>query len=147
MSEDQIPSDQSSGFAPISLARITVVEHIYHQCLSRATEPYSIQSGFTRHTAVVEQPYNRWCTVGESWQKIDVGWMQDCLAMLVVVNNEDPPSDKNLHLSFFDEDDPNPSKYWVIPPGESFKGTPSSSDLVIRSSGGTARFTIHCLPG
>jgi len=127
-----------------TLARITVVEHIYHQCIE--TDPFSVTSGFTRHTQIKEQPYSRKCVANEGWSNLDFGWMKDLMGMIVLVNETkaDPfqSSSKILELAFAN----NPDDCWVILAGESFRGSPSNNDLIVRCRSGDCRYTIHCLP-
>lgn len=135
-----------------ALARVTVVEQVYYQY--EDVEPYSIRSGFTRHTEIQEQPYFRWCTATEDWKPLDFGWMDDKLGMFVLVNeteaivtisesnNAVPVSKQIIQICFSD----NKESFWQVMPGESFRGTPSDTDISIRCNVGKSKFTLHCIP-
>ncbi len=132
--------------------RITVVETVYHQVMG--DQPDCLESRFTREVESQEQPYRRNCKVGEEWQALDTGWLDE-VSMLVIRNEEGTnlqvhPTEeqkadlakKVLLLSSTDS-----STNWLILPGESFRGVPSTvKNLEVRSQSGTIRFILYATP-
>lgn len=66
-------------------ALLTVVQSYYHQ--QEGMQPTQIEARYTRELKTDEQPYVRHFKVGETWDKLDTGWLTDC-SLLIVKNNE-----------------------------------------------------------
>lgn len=137
---------------PASPARMTVVETVYHADARGPTDLPGL--GFSRALSSDEQPYLRRIAVGEEWQPLDVGWVHHPAHVVVknhageglqrVPTNEQRAeiAAKVVLLAFSEHD----AGAWVIPPGESFRGTPSTPRMLIRCMNGEAKVTVLVIP-
>lgn len=140
---------------PQQPSQLTVVQSLYHT--SGEFGPTELPpSRFARQLQSSDQPYVRHVTVGEEWTPIDAGWVKDC-GMLCVFNREGeslaaiPTQEQAKQIALrvvelaFAADDP--ECFWLIRPGESFRGEPSGTrSLVVRCRKGSAKVTIAALP-
>ena len=136
-------------------SRLTVVEQVYYQ--REDSDLQCTENGFSRDLDTDEQQYVRGpMGVGEKWEKLDTGWVEE-VAMIVVRNNEG----EGLKLQPTEEEKEESAKkiielsldsdirggVWLVPPGESFRGYPSNSSIVyIRCQYGETKFTITAIP-
>lgn len=133
--------------------RLTVVEQVYYQAFGE--DAYQITSQFSYSLeSRDEQVYSKRNKVGESWEPIDLGWLDDC-SVLIIENNEGTfnqtvPTEfqttealkKILEVRHKDD-----KHAWLILPTTSVRFHPSDAkNLVIRSKFGTAKFTINAIP-
>lgn len=138
--------------------RLTVVENVYHQ--TQGEDPFHISTTFERKLQTQEQPYSRTTSVGEEWEQLDCGWLGDNVGMLIIANNEGkfariPTEEEREEVAkrvliigyrYRDLDSP-ACDAWEIPPGESFRGSPTNSkSLYIKSLSGRTKYTINLIP-
>lgn len=145
MVEDSPPEDPRD--------RITVVEYLYFNPFG--DQPSAVESKFSRPlTSKDEQPYERRLRVGEEWMQLDMGWLKE-VSMLRIHNQEGQfrlinPTEEEIAESqkkVLEVRYQGSSGTWLIPPGESMRGTPSSPHtLQIRCQSGDARFTLYAFP-
>ena len=142
--------------------RLTVVETVYHRSIGQ--EPSMFDSRFSRELKTRDQPYGpRRLVATEKWALVDLGWVKS--AGMIVVRNEEGqhlqanPTEqeraetrrKVLEIAWQETvDNPEieePSNYsWLVPPGESFRGYPACSKLLIRCRSGNAKYTLFVVP-
>ena len=135
--------------------RMTVAGHIYFQIPK--TDAVHIPLAFDRGVLEPEQPYSRSprTGIGPEWTQLDLGWLSDCVGMVIIQNLEKPnqsgypqEDDKVLELGYWwyrdvDEDKP----HFKIHPGESQPITPSHpAYLYLRCKNGPALYSITVLP-
>lgn len=136
-------------------SRLTVVESLYHQ--ASGEEGMMVSSRFSRDLESDDQAYGpRRLKATEEWQPLDCGWVEE-MGMVSITNEEGKrlqvnPTEKEkeatakkvLELALT----PNPDSLWsfLIPPGESFRGYPSTQKLWIRSQSGITRFSNFVIP-
>jgi hypothetical protein len=139
----------------IRKSRIVVVETVHYQ--QDDAQPNTITHRFNRFTQTDEQAFMRLMTVGESWQSINAGWL-DQVGMLVIINREgafrqgqptqqqrDEMAQRILEITFgsyppFHID-------MTIPPGESLRLYPTDlSRIRIKCHKGEAKTTIWAAP-
>ena len=65
--------------------RLTVVGSIY--CQEPGEQPVSQELLFVRELASAEQPWQRRTRIGEDWQPLETGWIDDP-GMVVLANDE-----------------------------------------------------------
>lgn len=140
-------------------ARLVSVSTVYHQLLPG--QPTGQQRQWSRPLASDQQPYGpRTLTVGEEWMPLDCGWVTD-VGYVVIQNEEgkftqtipteeerEAAAGKVLEVAFpgWNANDPIHHR-WLVPPGETFSGTPSlASCLRIRSRSGPCRYTLTVYP-
>jgi hypothetical protein len=142
--------------AATQLSRITVTEMLYHW--SPTDEPEFVQRGWNRMIQSDEQSYRRRVLVKEEWQAIDCGWLRGQDLCLLFISNEPDdqagnptPEEKQVsdakvvELAFGNEAHVSPS--WLIYPGESFRGCPSTTEnLLLRCQRGIARVNLFLVP-
>lgn len=135
--------------------RLTVLNKVYHS--TRGQSPRLFDHGYSVPLLGEEhQPYERQGYAIESWEHLDLGWMNNENAgLLVIINNEGKfldryPTDEErensakrvLELGYS-----NSSPRWLIPPQCQMQAWPSEiEDLCIRSSFEQARFTLLVFP-
>lgn len=158
MNDDLIlPSNKKIGLDPKrkEAATITVVESTYFRKTTR-TEPITNITRFSRQLKTKEQDYFRTLTIGEEWLRIDCGWLQNNVGMLLVTNEQGAAGDttptpqersdeaaKIVELSYTRES----QQSWLIYPQESMRGVPSAAtDLYVRCQKGEAEVSFHLLP-
>lgn len=135
-------------------ARIVVVESVYHQRFGE--DPEEVQSRFSRALESNEQLYKRQLKATEEWQPLDCGWLRGNVGMLVIANTEgqfltpNPTDEEREALSkrVIEVAYGAGIKFsWLIPPGESMRGCPSSAgSLHVRCHSETATFTLYLFP-
>ncbi len=145
--------------------RITVVESVYFQELNE--QPQLIESRYTRELQSQEQVYQRRVLATEEWQPLDTGWI-DNVGMIVIQNNvgifspvlpteeeREEAVKKILRIAFLSalypidssQGMPEPEDFWIIPPKESYRATPSdASNLMIRSECGEFKYNLVVYP-
>lgn len=133
-------------------SRVTVVETVYHQTGEGHTTP--IESKYQRFLGSVGPGYLRLQTVGEDWQPLDVGWVQD--ASFLHIRNEKPrysrvptaveqgiAESKVLELRMEDSEIP----FSEVRVGESIRINPMYVRMIqVRCRSGEAKFTVNVLP-
>lgn len=134
--------------------RLTVVEKVYHQNPGKG--PTETVGSFSRDLETKQQIYVRYLDATEEWQPLDTGWLWKDVGHLIVQNDEGQsprvkPTEEELEelakrvieLSY----DPDGEGSWLVPPGESMRGTPSSAfKLFFRCRSGTTEFTLTLVP-
>jgi len=150
---EQITTSASFKDREASLkARLVVVETVY--CQSPGEQPVAVESRFGRALNSQEQPYRRVIKVGESWQPLDHGWVEEA-SMLVISNEEGKylqvvPTEeqrKELETKVVELAFPGQSGCWLIPPGDSFRGCPSGlGSLLVRCRKGMSKCVVHVFP-
>ena len=140
---------------------LTVVETVYHQ--PAGEEPTAVSVQYVRPLETQEQPYVRKIRVGEQWQPLDLGWIEQP-GMIWLTNDEgrglqvNPTPEERAAIEakviclvtkvvnagvlagILAEDDFS----WEVPPGESFRGRPTCAKRVwLRCRSGTAKATIR----
>jgi len=68
-------------------ARFGVVETVYFQ--QPETIPVAVDSRFTRWLDSEEQPYLRQAKIGQDWQEVDVGWLENLPVSQLVLRNDE----------------------------------------------------------
>ena len=141
------------------LDRILVIDSVYFCPYN--DEVIGVDSRYDRPLETQEQVYTRQChnpnTVStEEWRQLDFGWLSSNIGMFVITNDEGKYYD--THPSEEEKEDTkkrilqircnaNPDCVWLIPPGESFRGSPSDpSHLWIRCEHGQAKYTLTAFP-
>lgn len=135
----------------MSGSRLTIVEMCTYQILGEAAQSNSIRSVHMLDTD--EQLWSRRSRVGTDWEPVDVGWVKS-ISLISIVNEEG----KRLDVNPSEEEQEaiaariielriGQGPAWLIYPGQSFRGQPSSLDLSIRSRSETAKYTIIIYPG
>lgn len=136
-------------------ARFVVVDKLYYEMPN--TEPIVVDSGFARWLETDEQPYIRRFTVGEQWQAVNTGWLEET-SMLLIENNEErftvnPTSEEKTEAAqkvieiAFPAGKEWTEASWLILPGESLRGTPANiKNLWLRCRKGKAKCTITLIP-
>lgn len=67
---------------------VTIVSTVYHRA-SPHDESTSVLCNFGRDLASDEQPCGpRTVKVGEEWQPLELGWLKDCVGMVIITNEE-----------------------------------------------------------
>lgn len=65
--------------------RLTVVERVYHQQIG--SEPFAVESVFSRTLDSEEEHYQRTVKVNDGWTKLDCGWVS--AASVLILRNEE----------------------------------------------------------
>jgi hypothetical protein len=133
-------------------ARLTVVEHIYHQPPDAGAVQHP--TTFVLRTSPQEDPYRRTYTVGEQWSPITLPW-EGGVALMTVANvgpldgpvldvgveHQLPKRVRTMHR------DPEPVVVPVgpVPPGQSVRLIPLAN-LRLRGLGGPVRVTVVAFP-
>lgn len=149
--------------------RITVVENVYHQVLSRQEQPTQYgPKPFTVDLETDEQVCQRRSTITEEWSEIDLGWVKQA-KMLVIWNDEGRfpnviPSPVDVALaskrvleialvplypSKIDQDSPRIAleAFGLVYPQSSIRLFPSDSKrLQVRCQSGTCNLLIAAFP-
>lgn len=146
-------TDSPAPPRPLIRPRITVVENVYHQ-LGNESPKQPVTTRFYRWLETDEQVYTRKLKVGEQWQKLDTGWLEE-VGLLIVANEAEKlqtiPSTqerelaaaKVLELSYGETAE----NAWFVYPGESMRGVPAApKDLRIRCRSGVTLCTITAFP-
>jgi hypothetical protein len=116
-------------------ARLTVVEHVYHQ--PEDAPAMVSESRWSAWLKTDEQPYGRReVKVGVAWQSLDTGWVKN--PSLVVVENT---GKEMLTLGVGDP----PMPFAWIDPGRSARFTPSCP-LAIDCPDGETTYSITVFP-
>jgi len=137
---------------PASLkARVTVVEHVYHQLPDE--QPLEIEARFSRYLDSDEQLYTRRLKLSTEWELLDTGWVHK--PSTIVLRNEEG---KFTQVKPTDEERAEATKHvvevrvgdegeaqWYVPCGESFRGSPSRP-VYVRSRVPHTRATIWAIP-
>jgi hypothetical protein len=156
-------TDETLRPAPL-VDTITVTETVYHQVAGE--QPTAESNQFSRRLETSEQPYVRKIRVGEAWQPLDLGWVEQP-GMVWLVNDEgrhfqtNPTPEERAAIEakvievvtkvvnagpiagILAED----SFSWEVAPGESFRGKPTDAKRVwLRCRSGTARATLRVYP-
>ena len=134
--------------------RFTVVEQVYHRPMD--SDPELFRHGYSRELQTTEQVYRRQIKVGEDWTPLDTGWLEDKVGMICLSNEEGkrlqvyPTEEEQAEIDekiiqvSYDQD---PDRAWIIPPGETFRSSPSSQHkLFIRCLSGVARCDLFIVP-
>ena len=129
---------------------LTVVETVYHQ--PAGEEPTAVSVQFVRPLETQEQPYVRKIKVGEQWQPLDLGWVEQP-GMILLVNDEgkftqvNPTDEERAEAESKVIAVGNDSGSWLVYPGSCFRGEAAPfSDVAVRCKSGVARATIHVYP-
>lgn len=150
MSTDLETTAKMSEETQHQIFSLIVQETIYHITPDGAE---SLAANSNRKLASDEQMYQRRCTATDKWEQLDTGWVKD-IALLHVENKEGrflinpseeerEDSDKRvLEISYC----PEVVGGWLIPPRETFRGTPSGSTLYIRCKHGEAKYLVSAIP-
>jgi len=134
------------------VSNLTVLSTVYHS--QPGEDPSMCEAKFSAPLESNEQPYVRKKTVGNAWEKLDCGWLQEA-SLVVIINTEGTnlqtrPSEEEsaeiasrvIHLRYSGSD-----CHWEIPPKKFFLGAPSDVDLLeIRCAKGSAKVHIHVFP-
>jgi hypothetical protein len=149
-------TEQGSG-----LDRITVLESVYYRPYNQ--QPIALEIRSSRSLKSDEKPYQRQnhkkTVATEEWKEVDFGWLENDLGLFVIQNDEGsmyetiPTEDeksedkkKVLEIGFGTPENP-PQDVWLIPPHESFRGSPSSSsNVMIRSQHKEIKYTLTAFP-
>jgi len=138
---------------PLVTDRISVSEMLIHQHPDQ--QPTAIEHRFSRSIKSDEQPYIRKTKVSEEWINLDFGWVEN-VGMLHLVNEEGGnlqtiPTEEELQalaLKVIEIRHESSGFCWLILPGESFRGMPSTGNgLQVRCQSGIAKYTINIFPG
>lgn len=138
--------------------RLTVVESVYFE--SPGHQPILVPTQTARTLASDEQPYQRQLLIGETWTRLDTGWIQEA-SLLVLTNDEGRPERgpsvdagalagrvvelvcRNTIIGDGESIEPE----WLLPPGESFRGTPARPGAIyLRCRQGAVRCTLTLFP-
>lgn len=144
-------------------SRLTVVEQVYHTAVrdghpDQPTQHASVP--FTRELESDEQVWQRTLKVGEAWQPIDQGWLDEAGVGLLLLQNEEgrftqtkpSPEEKEeaakkvveVGASFITGAS---GMVFAVPAGESARvPNPDMNHLMIRCQHGTARVTVTLFP-
>lgn len=141
---------------------MTVVENVYHTSMDGGSN--RISSSFERRLESKEQMYQRTnATAKASWQRIEYGWLEDNIGMVVIVNKEgrnlqmilspeetEVLNKKTLDLLFVNpnaaqEPMPDIKPHIRIRPGESARFCPSQA-LYARSLNGDVKYSVSVVP-
>jgi len=130
-------------------ARLTVVETVYHQTIDE--DPTEVDSRYSRLLKSDEQPFVRRCKATETPQGIP----QECWltkASMVTIRNlegvypgpvlpSQEEKDEIAGLVIIVND------LWIVPPGETFRGTPKDlSKVTVSCLQGAARYLLNVFP-
>lgn len=138
--------------SPVRKSRLTVVETIYHQ--DADGQPTAVEANYARWLASDEHPFQRRLKVGEEWQRLETGWLED-VSLLVLTNEEGKglqtiPTDEErvaLAARIVEVGTPGSEADWLILPGESLRGRPAAMrQLRFRCRAGTARCVLTLFP-
>lgn len=131
--------------------RLTVVEHVYHQLLDQS--PTGSESCFDRELSSDEQPWLRTKMVGEAWDRVDLGWIDEPGMLTVsnsIVKRESTPTEdeklqdasRSLLLRFGES----PGSI-EIRSGESCRFEPYDAiPIWVRCLSGETKMTVFCVP-
>ncbi len=135
--------------------RVTVVEQVAFQPFGE--QPVSVSRAYARELDSDQQFYKRTLKVGEEWQRLDCGWLDECDIGLIVICNEAgtnlqrvPTKEERaaieaqvLEVSY----NPALADSWTVPPGAAMRGYPSrSQNLFLRSRSGEIVVSIFLTP-
>ena len=137
--------------------RITLILRAYHH--STDEQPFSIEPepNYTTECKTKEDPWTRRMKVGEEWEEVDLGWLQDTAGLVVLINTEgthrsqvnpsqeqrDETAKKLVEVRTC-EGDINPL---LLPPGEFLPIKVDNPRLLkIKSEHGRARVTVYAFP-
>ncbi len=140
------------------LARLTVVEQVYHQAPD--SDPTTLPVAFGRWLESDEQAVLRHTRVGPEWGTIDLLWLANRpVGMLIIYNAEQPPRDVIQPAEVLEEVRSRVVEVCfrsqvklpdaVVRPGESMRLEPTYPDeILLRGAGGrTVKVTILVVPG
>jgi hypothetical protein len=128
-------------------AQLTVVETVYYQPLDE--QPTAVQSRYTRPLTSDAQPYSRTLEATESWQPLDVGWIEG--AAVVILHNDEGKfprvrptvEERQAAAAKVLEVGRGGAADWLIPPGASMRALAAQpGQLQVRCQAGTAKFTL-----
>lgn len=150
----EIPMEERA--TPILLKpRLTVVEHVYHQ-EGGGKSPVGSDCVSARFLSTDEQPYVRKTRIGETWTRLDTGWLAS-VSLIRVVNEatvfatypslrEKTEAEAKV-LEIGVEDEAGVHSFARVRPGDSFRVDPvESRSLRVRCRSGFAQVTIHAFP-
>lgn len=132
-------------------ARFGVVETVYWQRTGESPEGKAVRFGRSLTTA--EEPYVRRILVGEEWQPLDPGWVEE--AALMRLENEERGIGAVVEVGLavaeepLTQHDPDQAVHPVllVPPGEAFRGSPERlGALRLRCRKGQARCRLTLIP-
>lgn len=137
--------------------RITVVETVYHQAPGQ--QPTSVECRHTKSLDSDEQPYTRRVKVGQEWQALDCGWLEEA-SLLVLSNAKEQfavnPTDEQRQEAearvvevgiAAEDDDTRITPLFLIAPGDTFRGQPLGVKAIkLRCRKGEATVTINLFP-
>ncbi len=135
----------------VQKGRLTVAESIYHQLPGK--QPVALGEPFSKRLSSAHRPYQYAIILTEEWKQVDGGWLIDC-SLLHVANDEGKLMQRVPTIAEQEEINSRiiqvsieSSKPWLVAPGETFRGCPSSlADVKVRCGKGTARCTITVIP-
>ena len=133
--------------------RLNVVFNASHEHFG--DQPFGINLIFSKFLESNEQVYTRRVEATEEWQPIDMGWMEDVGASMVVIENlegkglvvnptkkqQEDINSRVLEVSY----NQNSKESDEVPPTGFCVRFPSSP-LYIRCRGGTAWYRVTCIP-
>lgn len=142
-------------------ARLTVVEHIYHQSPGDPSVP--CENRYTKILESSEQPFRRTLEIGEEWTAIPYGWVpHDGCSLLAIVNEVGKrpqviPTDaeveemasRKIIVGIASPSSPTPHTILFSIPYKESSRIPSPSslkDYLVRSSKGKARYSVYIFP-
>lgn len=152
---------------PPEVARITVVESIYHESGTSFQDPSCMENRFERlHLSGSEQQvYVRHSTIGPdtAWRRLDTGWIEPSDLGLLVIRNrqgvfqtiptaEEREREMGLSVAVAStavDSVPKHNDGWIVYPTEHFRGTPGPGNQIwIRAivPGIKVRYTVWAFP-
>lgn len=134
--------------------RLTAVK-TFHRTV-HGQQPESIPVQYERPLTSAEDVYRRHLSCGAEWAVVNLGWLQGQPVGLLSVENlagqylQVNPTDEErdatarqvIEIGF----SPDGPACLLIPPGESFEGTPTG-DVFVRCRSGETRFALTVFPG
>lgn len=167
-----VSTDQAPQSPVKRMARLTVVEHVYHEPTDSEGTDYT--RSYQRVLKTDEVPFTRPRFITHrDWQPLETGWVRGA-GHLYILNDEQPsfqkmPSpeeraevgrkiievgvlpmvkdDKRRTMHSAPAPVPDITPCWLIPPGETLRATPADvARLYLRCPAGPARCTIVVIP-
>lgn len=123
---------------------LVVAEWVYHA--RPGGDTHVVESRYERQLGSGEQFFERELVVGEEWAAITHCWLESA-GMLTVGTGEGAADVVEVAFAGVDGEVPADQPRWLIHPGESFRGVPSSlTSLRLRCRRGEAIVTVGVVP-